>query len=128
MVGTLALLGVPKRAKDIEYGIKSALKVAKENNHERPFIISGRPAYQTNKNITNKQIMMFTFWSKWIPINYWEKSENLPGILSTLGFTKDVYYEIKNGGKNEDKPHIIVITIDTSKKSDDKRPPTDPLF
>ena len=131
IIGVITFIGTPKDAKNIDYGIASALKINEKDEYKEPFLKSRRPAHESDKSITNKNIVDFIFWSRWVPIDEWKKELHLPAILSALDVTKESLVDIKNGkkiiGKGKD-PHIIIVRIDVNYSSDDVQPPSDPLF
>ena len=115
--GLLWLIGIPRKFKEIERDIAIAFDIAQKKplHYRWPFLVSSNP-------VKDSDATEYIFWSRWIPIDQWNKSETKSAILWALKSHSDD--DFTNGKKK----YTVVIRVLSGVEQKEKGTPKDPLF
>ena len=129
LLAILVALGKAKNARRIDpvvwdsFGLEMGLR----RWYARPYLISNRPAWHYDKDITNKYVSDYEFWSYWIPLSEWQEKDFLDSLCDKMGL--DVKSaDVRRGGKNGLNTHTVIIRALPLEKVINNTPTSDPLF
>jgi hypothetical protein len=124
-------LGKHPKADKWERDIWNAFSITKQYKYRRPFIISANPAHWTNKEITNKDVILIEIWCKWIRLKRWDK-DILDTILESMNMTlcNEPCHKVvrKRDGREIEDSNIIVLMVIPNDKVNKNAAAVDPLF
>lgn len=115
VAGFLYLIGIPYKAREIENDLATAFKVSDERSYCGPFLVSRRP-------IKGTSAIEYIFWTRWIPLDQWNKTENKKAVLWALNSHSDKDFE---SGR---KKYTVVIVAASGITPKERETPKDPLF
>ena len=118
--------GKPRGAKKIDEKAANAhaLYDGSRGWHTRPFVLSVRRAWWNDKNITNKHVIDYVFWSEWFDIEEWKDERFLNDFCHSMSLDRESVVVIRGGRKGK-KITIRAILLD---KVDNGGTTHDPLF
>lgn len=125
-------LGKAKGADKIERDIWNAFSIQERFRHRCPFIIAANPACWSNQDVSNKNVLIYEIWSKWIRLNEWKNKDILDTLLDSMNakLCDDVKHKVKKGGNGREfeDSNIIILTVLPNNKVGSRVAVIDPLF
>lgn len=114
-IGFLYLFGAPRKAREIENDIATAFSIPAECLHLRPFLVSQKPVKGTTAT-------EYIFWSRWIPLEKWNKPDEKKAVLWALYAYSDEDFKVG------EQKYTVTITAAPGVIPKEREAPKDPLF